>query len=226
MTYFTCNKCGAQIPETATFCPRCGIPVQCPVQQTVQRPVQSPAQLQPAQKPKSNAALYVIIGVLLAACLGLAAWLFLFNDKDNKTDTPTASVSETTVKEATTTLEKELEAETEAVPSQGVYMGLWGQIGDSNDVDFEMNGTTGYYSYRRNGQDSGRRTLKLVSYDKQSGRCIIEAFAQGKSIGRFDGTFSEIDVEDDSGEHHYGQSYGGKFISTNGTVLDFSLYYD
>ena len=222
MPYFTCNKCGTQIPDTATFCPRCGMPMQRPVQQ-------------PVEKPKSNAALYVLIGVLLAACLGLAAWIFLFSEKDNKTETSTAAISETKaenlVKDEATPQKQDLEAETEAVSSKasdskGVHMGLWGQIGDSNDVDFEMNGTTGYYSYRRNGQDSGRRTLRLVSYDKQSGRCVIEAFSQGKSIGKFDGTFSEIDVEDDEGEHHFGQSYGGKFISTNGAVLDFSLYYD
>lgn len=226
MTYSTCNRCGAQIPETSTFCPRCGAPVQRV----------APA----AENPKSNVALYAIIGVLLAACLGLAAWIFLFNDKDSKTaETSPAAVSETKaeqideVREETTAdiNEKDLEAQTEAVPekasdSKGVYMSLWGQIGDSNDVDFEMNGTTGYYSYKRQGQDSGRRTLRLISYDKRTGHCVIEAFSNGKSIGKFDGTFNEVDVEDDEGEHHYGQSYGGKFTSTNGTVLDFSMYVD
>ena len=183
--------------------------------------------------------LYAIIGVLVAACLGLAAWLFLFNDKDKTAEATPVTVTETKAeqkdearKETTAdTSEKDMEAQTEAVPSnasdsKGVYMGLWGQIGDSNDVDFEMNGTTGYYSYNRQGQGSGRRTLRLLSYDKRTGHCVIEAFSNGKSIGRFDGTFNEVDVEDDQGEHHYGQSYGGKFISTNGTVLDFSMYAD
>ena len=222
MTYSTCNRCGAQIPETSTFCPRCGAPVQRVV---------------PAEKPKSNVALYAIIGVLLAACIGLAAWLFLFNDKGDSNATVAEKESAAVaVKEEIASSKAESKAEEQSAEkevekttpssSDGVYMGLWGQIGDSENVDFEMNGTTGYYSYERNGQNSGRRTLKLVSYDNRTGRCVIEAFSNGKSIGKFDGQFNEIDVEDDEGEHHYGQSYAGKFTSTNGTVLDFSMYAD
>lgn len=224
MTYSTCNRCGAQIPETSTFCPRCGAPVQ---------------RVAPAEKPKSNAALYAIIGVLLAACIGLAAWLFLFNDKgDNSTSEAEKAPAAVSVKEEMSPSKAESKVEEQSAQkevketavapssSEGVYMGLWGQIGDSENVDFEMNGTSGYYSYERNGQNSGRRTLKLVSYDKRTGRCVIEAFSNGKSIGKFDGKFNEVEVEDDEGELHYGQSYAGKFTSTNGTVLEFSMYAD
>ena len=210
----------------------------------------------PAVQPKGgNTWIYVLIGVLLAACLGVGAWLLLSNrDGANQPAKGVpitaeakaqaqakergAGVADDKAGEQTTTATAE-SAEGQAssqpqasAPSQhrssgaGVYMGLWGQIGDSNDVQFEMNGTTGFYSYKRNGQDSGRRTLRLVSYDPLSGRCIIDAFAAGKKIGQFDGTFTEMDEVDDEGEHHYGQSYNGKFKSTNGAKLDFMLYFD
>ncbi len=105
-------------------------------------------------------------------------------------------------------------------------MSLWGTIGDSGDVDFEMEGTTGYYSYSRKGSESGRRTLKLESYDEKSGRCILGAYYQGEYIGKFDGIFNNIDNVDDEGEHHYGQSYQGKFLSVKGVEIDFYLYAD
>ena len=242
MNTYRCPRCGNVLTGNAAFCPHCGTRI------GVANPV--------AGDKKSNAWLYVLISLLLAACLGVGSWL-LFSDKEgakqpSKGEPLTveakakAQAQERTADEAASkTGEMADAASADNVPGQtsssqqtaapsrqpqsseaGVYMGLWGQIGDSNDVEFEMNGQTGFYSYNRNGQASGRRTLRLVSYDPLSGRCIIDAFAQGKNIGKFDGTFTEIDEGDDEGAHHYGQSYTGKFISTNGAKLDFMLYFD
>ena len=239
MTQYRCPRCGNFLNENATFCSHCG--------------TQISLQQQPL-KSKSNTWLYVLIGVLMAACLGVGIWIFVKGDKENvpqpsKTeakatvdasetngDSPSATKGDA---ESLTDAKAKSDAEdsgekTTAAPSQakgkssakGVYMGLWGRIGDSDQAEFEMNGTTGTYSYTRQGQNSGKRTLRLVSYDERSGRCIIDAFAAGNKIGTFDGTFFEVSETDDEGVEHFGQSYNGKFISTNGAQLDFMLYFD
>ncbi len=162
--------------------------------------------------------LYGIIIVLLGVCLGMGAWI-LFGQKKEATEKPT----ERPVVERQPTKDDTPKAKEKP---EEVRMSLWGNIGDSEEVDFEMEGTTGYYSYRRKGQDSGQRTLQLSSYDKSTGKCIIDAYYNGNYIGKFDGIFNEIDVTDDEGEHHYGQSYGGKFISVKNIEIDFYLYAD
>ena len=102
-----------------------------------------------------------------------------------------------------------------------VYMGLWGNIGETACPDFTMEGQTGYYVL--NGQEKARRTLKLKSYDKKTGRCVIDAYFKGKYIGKFDGVYTEEYVpEIDS----YICVYNCKFISVNGTELNCYLYID
>ena len=230
MTQYRCPRCGNVLSGNVTYCPHCGTQIS------------NMQQFQP--KAKSNTLLYVLIGVLMAACLGVGIWLLLSSDKEkvNQPSKTEAKVSTdddglTAKAKAKADVEKETSADetTQQTSSStakgtssasGVYMGMWGRIGDSDQAEFEMNGTTGSYSYTRQGQNSGKRTLRLVSYDVASGRCIIDAFAAGKKIGTFDGIFTEMDETDDEGEHHYGQSYDGKFKSTNGTQLDFMLYFD
>ena len=209
MTQYRCSRCGNFLNGNATFCPHCGTPI---------------SSMQPQEpKAKSGAWLYVLIGVLLAACLGVGVWLLLDNNKKDNVVQPSKTEAKATVSTSDTDASSD---ETGKSSSAGVYMGMWGRIGDSDQAEFEMNGTTGTYSYTRQGQNSGKRTLRLMSYDVASGRCIIDAFAAGKKIGTFDGIFTEMDETDDEGEHHYGQSYNGKFKSTNGAQLDFMLYFD
>ncbi|MBR4387758.1 MAG: hypothetical protein IKT00_01065 [Prevotella sp.] len=231
MTQYRCPRCGNSFTGNAMFCPHCGTQI-------------SNTQPQAPQK-KNNTFLYVLIGLLMAACLGLGLWLFLSDGKDSpkqpsKIEAKAQMTQEETAEESPSTTKEETKADVEEkTPQQptqaqeqrksssnGVYMGMWGRIGDSDQAEFEMNGTTGTYSYVRQGQNSGKRSLRLVSYNEQSGRCIIDAFAAGKKIGTFDGTFREISETDDEGEEHYGQSYNGKFKSTNGAQLDFMLYFD
>ncbi len=236
MTQYRCSRCGNFLNGNATFCPHCGTPI---------------SSMQPQEpKAKSGAWLYVLIGVLLAACLGVGVWLLLDNNKKDNVVQPSKTEAKATVSTSDTDASSDEKAKKEddvkaksdaasstgeqsSAPTQtgksssaGVYMGMWGRIGDSDQAEFEMNGTTGTYSYTRQGQNSGKRTLRLMSYDVASGRCIIDAFAAGKKIGTFDGIFTEMDETDDEGEHHYGQSYNGKFKSTNGAQLDFMLYFD
>ena len=102
-----------------------------------------------------------------------------------------------------------------------VYMGLWGSIGETQCPDFTMNGTTGYYIL--NGQEKARRTLKLVSYNEKTSRCVINAYFKGKYIGKFDGVYTEDYVPE---ADKYVCVYNCTLISVNGTKLDCYLYID
>lgn len=166
--------------------------------------------------------LYAIIIVLLGACIGMGGLLFFSQKKDSAERPAEKTTVERQVKKEP---QPEPQAEPQAEP-QEVHMSLWGTIGDSEYVDFEMNGTTGYYSYKRKGADSGRRTLKLNSFDEATGRCLIDAYYNGNYIGQFNGIFDLIDAVDDEGNHHYGQTYDGKFVSVKNIEIEFSLYAD
>lgn len=101
-----CNRCNAQIPDGSTFCPACGTqlsnnplgddatriaqpsappsrppstPPSTPVGQPYQQRAYPPQQpyYAPAPKEKSNTALWVVVGVLAAALLGLGGWLLV-----------------------------------------------------------------------------------------------------------------------------------------------------
>lgn len=128
-------------------------------------------------------------------------------------------------------------AEEESIPTKSsekkeglhpVHMGMWGYCGGTGFM-FDMDGTKGSYipydiaEAKEYGQ---RRQLQLVSYNPRNGRCIINAFLQGKYIGQFNGIFEEADVEDDNQESHYFQAYNGIFTSVKGSKLDFHFHFD
>ena len=89
-----CSKCGAQIPDTAKFCAKCGAPASqkqnttgantpnpqptAPVQTVVENQVQ--AAVSPVEKKKSKAGWYVGIGclVILLAIIGLSVWGIIY----------------------------------------------------------------------------------------------------------------------------------------------------
>lgn len=108
-----------------------------------------------------------------------------------------------------------------------VYMGMWGKVGGTGFL-FDMDGTTGsYIPYdMADAKEYGaRRQLKLVSYDDDSGKCVINAYLEGKYIGQFSGVFVEDKIESDEGDF-FVQSYNGVFTSVKGARLDFTFYYD
>ena len=107
------------------------------------------------------------------------------------------------------------------VKSPKVYMGLWGSIGETQCLDFTMDGKTGYYIL--NGQENARRTLKLKSYDEKTNRCVINAYFKGKYIGKFDGVYTEDYVPE---ADKYVCVYNCTFISVKGAKLDCYLYID
>ena len=78
-----CQECGQLISENASECPNCGCPVdnstnmKQPFQPEEPRP-QEPFYYE--EEPSSKTWLYAVIGILAVTLIGLAAWLFIFND--------------------------------------------------------------------------------------------------------------------------------------------------
>lgn len=115
---------------------------------------------------------------------------------------------------------------TETTATNGVRFTFYGQIGNSESAEMVMNGNSGHYSYTVNGKPSGSRTLKFVSYNRKSKRLVLNAYANGKYIGKFDGRF-------DMGKAYHPEygyidagSFYGKFISVKGIRISFYLYID
>lgn len=98
----------------------------------------------------------------------------------------------------------------EIVATNGIRFDYVGRVGNGNG-SMTMYGNTGTYSYTTDdGIPSGKRTLKFVSYNRSTGRLILNAYARGKYIGKFDGTFDPR-----------AGWYRGTFISVRGIRLSF-----
>ena len=98
---------------------------------------------------------------------------------------------------------------------QSLKMKFTGIIGGK--AVFEMNGNEGWYRMTYNGADPVRRTLKLVSFDQTNGKCVINAYLNGKHIGFFDGMVSPL------GNAVTYQRYKGIFYNVKGSKVDFDL---
>lgn len=188
---------------------------------------------------KGKAALFIALGVILGL-LGGAVWAsyngmidlgIKFNTQNEKEEIDTTIVSKVSVDTVSDSGIGEDGVEsvdeiTDASSTPEVYMSLWGSIGDSEEVDFEMDGTTGWYSYTRKGVKGPKRTLKLKSFDNLSRRCIIDAYLDGKYIGNFNGIFISDEVDMGDGDTKAIQTYDGVFNSVKGLKIDFYLYID
>lgn len=188
---------------------------------------------------KGKAALFIALGVILGL-LGGAVWAsyngmidlgIKFNSQNEKEEIDTTIVSNVSVDTVSNSgisedVVESVEEITDAPGTPEVYMSLWGSIGDSEEVDFEMNGTTGWYSYTRNGVKGPKRTLKLKSFDNLSRRCLIDAYLDGKYIGNFNGIFISDEVDMGDGDTKVIQTYDGVFNSVKGLKIDFYLYID
>ena len=244
MALVKCKGCGQMISDKASKCPKCGYvnevkDLQSDIRKHDSAKVDSQP-INPERKSSSQKWLIGIIVLLALAIMGLVCWHFSQNATDKANDISTQQekndvavvVNEHKV-EPNSSLQKEnieIEQKEETqiveVESPGIKMSLWGEIGDSDDVDFELEGNTGYYTYTRNGTKSSKRTLAIDSYDKETGRCILNAYLDDKNIGKFDGVYKEEEVDMGDGEFKTVQSYQGIFTSVNGVKLDFSLYND
>ena len=115
-------------------------------------------------------------------------------------------------------MHKEGEAPEECPTS--VEMSLW-----SNDSNFpgeiDVKGQIGCYK-----NESDKYILRVVSYDKGTGSCVLEAYLRGTTIGKFIGNYRTESFVDDEGYEHYVASYNGTFHYTNGKQQDFQFYVD
>ena len=112
------------------------------------------------------------------------------------------------------------EGEAPAPKPTPVEMSLW-----SNDSNFsgeiDVKGQIGWYK-----NESDKYILRVVSYDKGTGSCVLEAYLRGKTIGKFIGNYRTESFVDDEGYDHYVASYNGTFHYTNGRQQDFQFYVD
>lgn len=76
--------------------------------------------------------------------------------------------------------------------------------------EIDANGQIGYYK-----KDDDKYILRVVSYDKHSGKCVLEAYLRGQTIGKFIGIY---------GTEYGSLCYYGKFHYTNGKQKEFQFY--
>ena len=102
-----------------------------------------------------------------------------------------------------------------------VEMSLWSLGHDFPHGEIELNGQIGYY---KNEENNDKYILRVVSYDKHSEECVLEAYSRGKTIGKFIGIYSSTNVPEDAWCVSYNRCYYGKFHYTNGKQEEFQFY--
>lgn len=174
---------------------------------------------------KSNTSIIVAVTLCLLAILGICGWLWYDNQQKRiALEQLQEKARQNSIAHASIPLNNEAAVvnaasiEQPVASSSGVNMSLWGSIGEAHCKDFIMEGKTGYYQFE--GKDNAKRILKLKSYDKIDGHCVLDAYLRGQYIGKFDGQYEII-----TGEHE-ANIYKGKFISVRSVKLDFYLYVD
>ena len=105
--------------------------------------------------------------------------------------------------------------------ASSLYINMHGNFNDlSYDVSFVFNGTSGWYTYTQDGIELPKRTLTLESFDEESGQYVFYAYLNKEYIGKFDGTFEEVDVE---GCGDIMRFYSGIFESVKGEKIRFDF---
>lgn len=102
--------------------------------------------------------------------------------------------------------------------SAKVYFHLWGSIGESK-AEIDMNGSTGYY-YLNDNEDA-KHKLVLKSYNRKTGRCVLNAYYHEEFAGTLYGEYRTWDTGD-----HHSEIYTGTFESASGATLSFDFYCD
>ena len=191
---------------------------------------------------KSNAPLYVIIGILSAMLLGGGAFLLTQSKTEVKGNTQVIDVTDKSADSQAAeevALEKTaLKSETPAAEATSVrqvpqsnndgtlHTYMIGTIGDGRVDYFTVDNSVGSYSYVSNGVQSGKRGLATESYDPKTGRLILRAYAGNKYIGTFNGIYHHYTEYSTDGASNTSDSYEGSFHGYQGAVIPFSLYSD
>ena len=194
-----CPHCGASVGEGASFCQNCG--------KNLNDTTNSEPTAFEEKQPKSGLKKYLpyIIGAVV-----LLAIISYFNSKDSKEGNEVQTAVTETAKAEATDKEEDLRFAAEDAGANfeedAVSFRLSGKVG--GEAEIEMDGNKGWY---RMAHDNAKRTLELISYNSESGKCILNAYLNGKNIGKFDGTYK-------------GDSYIGIFESVKGVKLDFGFH--
>ena len=99
--------------------------------------------------------------------------------------------------------------QSEAVPAT-LSFNLHGQIGDSNEAEMTIDGSTGEFSYPVGGKPV-RRKLEIEEYNENSGKLIVKEYAKDNSyVGIFEGTYID-------------GCYKGTFTNFKGVSIPFNL---
>lgn len=99
--------------------------------------------------------------------------------------------------------------QSEAAPAT-LSFNLHGQIGDSNEAEMTIDGSTGEFSYPVGGKPV-RRKLEIEEYNENSGKLIVKEYAKDNSyVGVFEGTYID-------------GCYKGTFTNILGVSIPFNL---
>ena len=194
MALIKCPKCGQMISDKATHCPKCGIPVS--LAQSSNQQENTAGSYIYTEESSSKKWLYAVIGILVIALLGLAAWLFIFNDdKQNQSEQIVSTENKNSDKDSDNT----------ATPQSMDLHGYVGKYPITMHLDFDINNVNGYYFY-----NSGSSKLQLTGTININHIELNETTQEGRPTGHFDGEMV-------NGE------YSGEFINYKGEHFNFSV---
>jgi len=199
MALIKCTECGHEVSDKAQTCPNCGAPVG--LAQPSNQQLNNTYSNIDTEGSSSKKWLYLVVGILAVSLLGLAAWLFLFNeDKQNQTKQIVDSKSVTNVEKDTSSSGNDI------IDNQS--MNLKGKIGKypiTMHLEFDNKNVSGYYSY-----NSGSSKLLLKGTINNNHIELNETTEEGRSTGHFDGKLT-------------GDKFAGEFINYKGEHFNFTL---
>lgn len=199
MALIKCTECGHEVSDKAQTCPNCGAPVG--LAQPSNQQLNNTYSNIDTEGSSSKKWLYLVVGILAVSLLGLAAWLFLFNeDKQNQTKQIVDSKSVTNVEKDTSSSCDDI------IDNQS--MNLKGKIGKypiTMHLEFDNKNVSGYYSY-----NSGSSKLLLKGTINNNHIELNETTEEGRSTGHFDGKLT-------------GDKFAGEFINYKGEHFNFTL---
>ena len=207
-----CSKCGAELPDEAKFCTKCGNTIG---QDNKVDQVKNEHKI----NKKAIYAFLAIIGVLLVIVFGS----MFYSDYSEKREARLARE-----KFVADSLEQARNDSIQQVKQNysALCISVWGTIGDSSMAELQFEKGAGWYVMSQDAPVDSRRILKVKSYDKKSGRLVFNAYYKGEYIGILDGIFQSDEVEVEHGFYNVIQSYSGKFKSVKGVDIDFNFHGD
>ena len=188
MALINCPQCGKQVSDKAPKCPHCGLDMTVP-----NTPPKEETSIQ-EENPKKPRKVWPVVAIVVGciALVAVALWFFVFHDNQKANEAQT----------------HETPRESSVFPYSTHFTGSIGAEGSMTIDGFGG----GFYSYDNNGTIL-TRSIKVKSYDKNTGRLLIESFDKSSNyVGLFDGYTRNDD------------SYSGTFTNYKGGTVEFRLF--